>query len=334
MDIFCGEIDTELSSRDKWVKRFEENMVVVCTAEILRQCLHYSFITMNRINLLIFDEAHHAKKDHPYARIIKDFYARPTSAEPLPKIFGMTASPVDTKMDVGKSAAQLEGLLHSEIATALDPTLGGHKITSKQEHAAGYAALGPAFDTPLCQQMMERINNTIFRKPLLFARGATRELGSWCADQVWPFCLTGDEAKRLLARTEYTHNKARVPASLKVLEERKRLLLEAQNIVASHTFEAPDYNPNIAQFKSTNLSSKVVLLVQYLRERYERPTEDKAIVFVNRRYTARILTRLLQQPGIATPHLKVGTLVSSSLFSVHHSITIHVQNCGANCLSR
>lgn len=318
MDIFCGEIDTGLTSRDKWVKRFNENMVIVCTAEILRQCLHYSFISMDRINLLIFDEAHHAKKDHPYARIIKDFYAQCAPGTQLPKIFGMTASPVDARVDVKKAAAQLEGLLHCEIATAEDPSLGGYKLSSQQEQSARYATLGSEYETPLCKQMLERINNPIFRKPLLFARSATRELGSWCADQVWPFCLSEDETKRLLAKTEYNYhksmNKSNVQAPLAILEKHKAMLQEAREIVKSHEFEQPNFDPDAGNFTSTNLSSKVVLLVQYLRERYERPTEDKAIVFVRQRYTARILTRLLSHPKIATSHLRVGTLVS--LFTI------------------
>lgn len=311
MDIFCGEIDTQLSSREKWVKRFNDNMVIVCTAEILRQCLHYSFISMDQINILIFDEAHHAKKDHPYARIIKDFYAQHTPGAQLPKIFGMTASPVDARVDVKKAAAQLEGLLHCEIATAEDPSLGGYRITSQQEQSARYASLGPPFETPLCQKMLERINNHIFRKPLLFAREATRELGSWCADQVWPFCLSEEEAKRLLAKTEHSYNKNKVQEPLDVLEKRKVMLQDARDIVKSHKFEQPDFDIKASNFTSSNLSSKVVLLIQYLRERYERPTEDKAIVFVKRRYTARILTRLLSHRNIGTPHLRVGTLVGA-----------------------
>lgn len=68
IDKFCGAMQTDLWSRETWTKRFTENMVIVCTAEVLHQCLLHSFIKMTQINLLIFDEAHHAKKDHPYAR--------------------------------------------------------------------------------------------------------------------------------------------------------------------------------------------------------------------------------------------------------------------------
>ena len=52
----------------KWDKLFFENKIIVCTAEILHQCLAHSYITIKQINLLIFDEAHHAKKNHAYAR--------------------------------------------------------------------------------------------------------------------------------------------------------------------------------------------------------------------------------------------------------------------------
>lgn len=65
---FCGEMKCDLWSKETWDKHFKENMVIVCTAEILNQCLMHSFIAMDQINFLIFDEAHHAKKNHAYAR--------------------------------------------------------------------------------------------------------------------------------------------------------------------------------------------------------------------------------------------------------------------------
>ena len=65
---FCGAMGTDLWTKDVWLKHFAENMVIVCTAEVLHQCLAHAFITMDQINLLIFDEAHHAKLEHPYSK--------------------------------------------------------------------------------------------------------------------------------------------------------------------------------------------------------------------------------------------------------------------------
>ena len=104
IDRFCGDMNTDLWTKSVWDKHFTDNMAVVCTAEVLYNCLLHSFITIDQINLLIFDEAHHAKKNHAYARIIKDFYLCEMDLAKRPKIFGMTASPVDAKVDVVQAA--------------------------------------------------------------------------------------------------------------------------------------------------------------------------------------------------------------------------------------
>lgn len=314
MNMFCGDMGTDLWNATSWTKHFSENMVIVCTAEVLRQCLHHSFISMDRINLLIFDEAHHAKKDHPYARIIKDFYVPQFKQGGLvPKIFGMTASPVDARVDVKKAAEELEAILYCEIATAADMSLLQYTINSKQEQMLPYDQLGPAFETPLFKEMNARFKaNRVLSKPLMFAREATRELGAWCSDQVWPFCLTEEETKKLQAKTERRYHAKKIldPSSqadpLSVLEEQKTQLQEARDIVKSHVFEAPQYN---ADYK--NLSSKVAELVDLLQTRFQRPTEDKCIVFVRQRYTARLLAKLFTHETVRTKYLKVGTLVGT-----------------------
>jgi ERCC4-related helicase len=66
----CGADNTDNWTKTKWAKLFAENKVIVCTADILHQCLAHSYIRMKQINLLIFDEAHHAKKNHSYARSV------------------------------------------------------------------------------------------------------------------------------------------------------------------------------------------------------------------------------------------------------------------------
>jgi len=67
---FFGAMGADLWSKQTWDEHFNANMVIVCTAEILNQCLLNSYMRMDQINLLIFDEAHHAKKNHAYARLV------------------------------------------------------------------------------------------------------------------------------------------------------------------------------------------------------------------------------------------------------------------------
>lgn len=68
IDKFCGAMQTDLWNEETWADHFTKNMIIVCTAEVLHQCLLHSFITIDQINLLIFDEVHHGKKEHAYAR--------------------------------------------------------------------------------------------------------------------------------------------------------------------------------------------------------------------------------------------------------------------------
>ena len=158
---------------------------------------------------------------------------------------------------------------------------------------------------------MEKLKtNKVFKKPLTFTREATKELGSWCADQVWSFCLDDEEIKKLQASTERQYHAKKVAPALEVLEKSRILLEQAQAVVKAHNFDPPDYRDQLS-LASNNLSSKVIMLISILRERFERPTDDKCIVFVKRRYTARCLAVLFSNPMIGTPHLKVGLLVSS-----------------------
>ncbi|KAI9742680.1 MAG: Dicer-like protein 1 [Claussenomyces sp. TS43310] len=303
MDRFCGSMGCDLWSRSVWEKYFNDNMVIVCTPDVLYHCLHHSFISISQINLLIFDEAHHAKKNHAYARIIKDFYAAEQGESHRPKIFGMTASPVDARVDVKKAAAELEGLLHCQIATATDATLLRYGPSHQQEQVAIYKPLREPYESSLCQKLKSKL--PVLSKPLIFAKSATSELGPWCADQMWRLCLTDEEIQRLeatLARKFLAKTSGEV---FDVLDDQKVELREAQRVVKEHVFDEPQ--PTLE-----HLSSKVMKLMDYLKERFERTTTDKCIIFVKQRYTAKLLAELFSNPNIGTPHLRVSTLTGTT----------------------
>lgn len=65
---FYGDLGTDHWDKETWDRHLEKYSVIVCTAEILNQALLNGHVKMDQINLLIFDEAHHSKKDHPFAR--------------------------------------------------------------------------------------------------------------------------------------------------------------------------------------------------------------------------------------------------------------------------
>lgn len=304
MDKFCGGLNSNLWSKQHWDDQLERNMAVVCTADVLHHCLHHGFINMSQINLLIFDEAHHAKKNHVYSRIFKDFYINSPDSTRLPKIFGMTASPVDSKTDVREAAAQLETLLHAQIATASDPSLLQFAPVSKQESIARYKPLARPYVTPLCAKISAQFKErSVMGKELTFAKEASSQLGAWCSDQIWPMSLTEEKCLKLQAKIERKFHAKNAGESMSVLEARKAEVDTVRTVVEAHEFNAP--RPTLQ-----DLSTKVAVLMEFLKERFERVTNDKCIVFVTQRFTAKILTELFKHTDIGTPHLRPAFFVS------------------------
>ncbi|KAI9847076.1 MAG: Dicer-like protein 1 [Sclerophora amabilis] len=301
---FCGEMGCDFWSKGTWERHFSENMVIVCTAQVLYDCLMHAFISMDQINLMIFDEAHHAKKDHAYARIIKDFYIAGSDGALRPKIFGMTASPVDAKVDVVQAAKQLETMLHSQIATTSDLSLLQTMVHRPQEQVAQYEVLAAPFETDLYRRLKAAYGGIdVLARSFRIAKDASSELGSWCADLLWSFVLAEAEGAKLEAKTERLFLSREVKnQSVEALDEDIAYLREAREIIRNHQFREPQSN-------ELDLSSKVRLLRDYLVQRFKAPTEDKCIVFVQKRYTARALAELFQHIG--PPHLRVGVLTGT-----------------------
>ncbi|KAL5698311.1 helicase protein [Ranunculus cassubicifolius] len=107
-----------------WNKEVEEHDVMVMTPQILLDALRNAFLSLNVVCLMVFDECHRATGNHPYSRILKEFYHKTGKK---PKLFGMTASPVIKKgvSSVGECEEQmlaLESLLDSKIYTIEDRT--------------------------------------------------------------------------------------------------------------------------------------------------------------------------------------------------------------------
>lgn len=179
----CGSDNADNWNRKKWLDLFKDNKVIVCTADILLACLHHAYITMDQINLLVFDEAHHAKKNHSYARIIKDFYVHAPPGMEKPRVFGMTASPIDAKTDVWEAASELETLLDSKIATTTDMSFT-EAVKRPEEAVIYYKALIRPFETQLLQATKASFGHIeVFSKAFHACPEIARELGSWCADQ-------------------------------------------------------------------------------------------------------------------------------------------------------
>ncbi|KAL2840996.1 hypothetical protein BJY01DRAFT_257202 [Aspergillus pseudoustus] len=263
-----GALGTDFWNQETWNECYEKYMVIVCTAEILHLCLLHAHIKMEQINLLIFDEAHHTKKDHAYARIIRDSYHQ---VPPLkrPRVFGMTASPIDTKGDIVDEAMRLEELLDSKIATASELTQLHRFIQRPKEEVWIHNKIQAPFGTKLYNLLETRFGDIDdLKSAFRFAWRASSELGRWCADGIWKQVFSDSVLPGLEGKSQ---------------EEMARLQ-EANEIANRHMLNHPD--------EPGELSSKVQLLRKKLAEHYQENPETKCIVFTEMRYTALMLLEL------------------------------------------
>jgi endoribonuclease Dicer len=133
-----GALDIELSDRMRWKRRLQKCDVLVMTraydflnatifaqcilsliAQILVNLITHSLWSLDRVSLLVFDECHHARKNHPYNIIMREYFHIKTIAD-RPRVFGMTASPVWNTKDPLGSLLALETNLDSKIISVLE----------------------------------------------------------------------------------------------------------------------------------------------------------------------------------------------------------------------
>ncbi|XP_013149103.1 PREDICTED: endoribonuclease Dicer [Papilio polytes] len=115
---YSGEDRVDVWNKNKWDQELSNNEVIVMTSQILCDMITHKYIEVKDINLLIFDECHHAIEDHPMRMVMKHFEACPK--EEQPRVLGLTATLLNSNITLYKveeSLRQLETTFHATIAT-------------------------------------------------------------------------------------------------------------------------------------------------------------------------------------------------------------------------
>ncbi|GMN63272.1 hypothetical protein TIFTF001_032343 [Ficus carica] len=118
-----------------WEKEINEHDVMVMTPQVLLDALRRAYFNLEAVGLLVIDECHRAIGNHPYTKIMKEFYHKCSSK---PKIFGMTASPVvgkgvSTTSECEDQILKLESIFDSQVYTIEDKTEMEEYVPSAKE---------------------------------------------------------------------------------------------------------------------------------------------------------------------------------------------------------
>ena len=123
--VYFGDMGVDYWDRQKWKDEFEGHQVLVFTAQVFLDILNHNHfckrsircrplgrvrfaVALSKVNLLIFDECHHATGDNQYASLMHHHYDQCTDK---PRILGLTASISNQKIkpkDLPVKAQELE----------------------------------------------------------------------------------------------------------------------------------------------------------------------------------------------------------------------------------
>lgn len=147
---YFGDMGLEGWSGERWLEEFAQKKILVLTAQIFLNALRHGLIRMTSVALICFDEVHHATRQHPFRRIMVDFYHTLADVAMRPRVFGMTASPVKVKAgtkslkDCGEAIAMLEITMDATVVGVSDTAQGELEalVPSAAEFVAEYTYEG------------------------------------------------------------------------------------------------------------------------------------------------------------------------------------------------
>lgn len=137
---YCGEMGVDDWDSTRWNYEYNTNNILVMTRQIFLDALSHSFIKINKINLIVFDECHHAVKNDSYVRIMREFYFK-SGRHNRPHILGLSASIISGKCkpnDLQRKLTSLEVNLDCRISTASDLAEVAKYATNPDEAFVSY----------------------------------------------------------------------------------------------------------------------------------------------------------------------------------------------------
>lgn len=75
LEVACWTSETKKKSwsKQKCEEQFDKHSIIVATAQLFVDAVKHSFISIEQLCIIIFDECHHARLNHPYHELMKQF---------------------------------------------------------------------------------------------------------------------------------------------------------------------------------------------------------------------------------------------------------------------
>ncbi|GAA0158861.1 hypothetical protein LIER_15782 [Lithospermum erythrorhizon] len=309
--MYWGEMGVDFWDAATWKKQQDDYEVLVMTPIILLNALRHRFLNLDDIKVMIYDECHNARGKHPYARLMTEFYHPAASKNsPLPRVFGMTASPIKSKGSKSeesywKEIHELENLMNSKVYTCQSDTVLAEYITFATPKVKTYKTGAVPFAIlenlerdlkKLKEEHMCSIDECDF--PLSVVESARKRISRLHSDLLHCVDMLGiwaalKAAESIISETTSTSMWEQLDESSE--SAAKRFCLAAARVLSACL--PPDALWSTRESKEAKLNAgyltpKVFCLFDSLHE-YRDSKDLRCIVFVERILTAIVLRTLL-----------------------------------------
>ncbi|KIY67664.1 hypothetical protein CYLTODRAFT_396636 [Cylindrobasidium torrendii FP15055 ss-10] len=295
----------DFTDRVGWAAKWAQHDVVVLTHQTFRDMLSHSIWSLDKVSLLIFDECHHARKNHAYNKILSDYHTVPVSKRP--RIFGMTASPVWDAKNPRESIAGLESNMDATIigvrAHQQETTKLLNSSTTQTVRLYRSAGLHPS-SCPVSDIVENLTSYTAIDDPRFEIEwDAIVRRHHNTVTNLGPF-----PAAEYVYRTVLSQVSALLNRNLGD-DENLKLILDML-LDYKHFFEAD------TELQDEWLVPKVHELADLILQHASNSPNFQAIVFVDQRQTASTLSRILPRLNRLKDVVRCGSIQSDSAESV------------------
>lgn len=119
VEVACWNSETHKKSwsKERYHLEFDKHQVFVATAQLFLDAVKHSFISIDQLNVIIFDECHHGRMNHPYHELMKQFQYIDSNKHP--RIVGLSGMLIGISSKITQDTVEdeLEALESTFLST-------------------------------------------------------------------------------------------------------------------------------------------------------------------------------------------------------------------------
>lgn len=330
LEVACWNSETHKKTwnEQKFREEYDKKQVIVATAQLFVDAVKHSFISLEQINVIIFDECHHGRKNHPYHEMMKQFQYIKSSKQP--RVIGLSGMLIGissslTENTVEKELQALESTFLSTIVTVHHLQDYKNVLLHSTNPKEGCLRYNTTLPCELQKNLIEKVHKIRWTLGMMKTDSILRidpqslrqtkpkklkELSLLFEDfsyELQEMGIYGGYLSLQAIRIQFELIKKQPSLQRRILEA-VNFCLENVKILLDMIKDEVDFKKITTEKIIFNSSLKVRTLIGIMKQKFtatEREQDMQCLVFVQRRFTAKCLYHLFKRFSELEPNLPI-----------------------------